>query len=768
MIQQLTGPTWRRNPLLRLFSSIKLGVTLMLIILAYASILSALPQVRGAIETSEMQAFAHWLFSAMIVLLCINLIVATLTRIRFTLINAGVLTVHAGILLLCGGGLYYFGTKVEGDVLLLSPRVEIVNGDRVLAKFLPEVGQRWSQFMPAFGGNVAVEITAASPRESAGPREVEITGNLGDTPPQVIRLNSASTVAQFGDRLTLRLVEFPAETQFFDRERAALYARPETAGQWKSAELVGLPMFRERYTDRGYKLDDMNNHVVESKRTWPHINIAGVSIPTGWFEPWRLPIRVDLPDAPFEIEINGFVPYLENTRIVPREDPAAPGPAVDLRISEPRAGRMLLERTLFAADPTRAVLPISPPLEFRQLADDAELSALLATKTGPAELKIKVLEPPAELTLPVEPGKEIAIEGTPYKLRVTQVFPSWPLMSPGFENEVSPAALVEVTSDAKKFTRTAIERFPQLSQDIDEAGVRRRDALYDPNIEILYRSASGDRAYILTTPALAAKKEALFAAPAADGSMASTPLPVGRAANVTLAGMSVDLTLTRFLERTRVAHVPVIEPMETRRPNVSLRSMSAIRLSIKGRGPAEGWQTEEWCLFSSYPHIDDRPIRVQPPGGPAWEICYSRLAHDFGYGLRPGKLAVKFFPGRQAVDSWRSEFLVDKPGQPTYLGEVSTNRTHTVGDWTFFQSGAATDHWSYTILGVGNRNGIWPMLLGCVMITLGCLYAFYIKPILRRRATQAALAAASVRSMAAEKVALVGAGRAEQLGIGGR
>ena len=42
-----------------------------------------------------------------------------------------------------------------------------------------------------------------------------------------------------------------------------------------------------------------------------------------------------------------------------------------------------------------------------------------------------------------------------------------------------------------------------------------------------------------------------------------------------------------------------------------------------------------------------------------------------------------------------------------------------------------------TVFGVGNRQGIWPMTLGCVLITAGCLYAFYVKPVLKRRAARA-------------------------------
>jgi hypothetical protein len=101
---------WRTNPVVRLLSSIPFGITLIVLILAYASVLSALPQVRGALELSEMAAFEHWLFTSLVLLLCASVTIATLTRIRLAWINAGVLTVHAGLLILCGGAAWYFGT----------------------------------------------------------------------------------------------------------------------------------------------------------------------------------------------------------------------------------------------------------------------------------------------------------------------------------------------------------------------------------------------------------------------------------------------------------------------------------------------------------------------------------------------------------------------------------------------------------------------------------------------------------------------------------
>jgi hypothetical protein len=101
------------------------------------------------------------------------------------------------------------------------------------------------------------------------------------------------------------------------------------------------------------------------------------------------------------------------------------------------------------------------------------------------------------------------------------------------------------------------------------------------------------------------------------------------------------------------------------------------------------------------------------------------------------------------AESW-SSFVVGKPagGEAVVEGQVSTNRTWSFGPWSLFQHGAPAEgenDWTWTALGVGNREGIWPMLLGCILVPLGCLYAFYVKPVLRRRAAERAVAAAQVR-----------------------
>ena len=46
----------------------------------------------------------------------------------------------------------------------------------------------------------------------------------------------------------------------------------------------------------------------------------------------------------------------------------------------------------------------------------------------------------------------------------------------------------------------------------------------------------------------------------------------------------------------------------------------------------------------------------------------------------------------------------------------------------------------YTVLGVGNRNGVYTQLLGCVIAVVGMIYAFYVKPLIKRRRRERVLA----------------------------
>jgi hypothetical protein len=151
MTDSPSAKTATRGPigaLLDLFSSVRLGIVLLVILFVYMSIGSAglvypihpnilhpdawvHAQIRQwrPFEMTEFEWFHWWPFDVMIALLCLNMAVTTVRRIPLNAINAGVWMIHVGIIMLALGSVYYFGTKVEGDAPVARRAVTIAIAD---------------------------------------------------------------------------------------------------------------------------------------------------------------------------------------------------------------------------------------------------------------------------------------------------------------------------------------------------------------------------------------------------------------------------------------------------------------------------------------------------------------------------------------------------------------------------------------------------------------------------------------------------------------
>ena len=727
----------RRTPrpvLLQLFCSVWFGITLLALILAYASIFSALPQVRGALELTEMAAFRHWAFTALIALFTITLTTVTVVRIRWSMVNLGVLTVHAGLILLVLSSAWYFSTKVEGDTLLISPKIQILGPDGKplpQAALLPEAGQSWGTRMPALGGNVKIEVLDVANTDDPKAITATVRFTSDNTSPQDLTLNSKAPT-RLNHSLSARLVPAKPVDCFFDNELSAVAVRPVNNDpqhvarieDWEQFPIEGLPLFRERYLDQGYELEDSNGKEVPTKRLTPHI--PGTLISTAWFEPWRMPIDIPTTDLPFDVRVTGYAPYIAGLRNEIGPGGAAFNPGIQLSLQAGGSGAI---EWMLANDPIRSLWALATPIEFVWEADPEKWESHFQSLVGPDQLTIEVTDPPVKLTVPIASGQVIEVPGTSYQLTINELIPDWPMMTPGFENARSPTALIAVQSADQKFTRTVIQRFPQLSQDTDDQGVRHRDALVDDNLKLSYNATSNGWIRIVAGPNHV-PEAAVYDS---QGNASRLTLEPGKSQMIQLPMIALKTTILSVVEKAALREVPVIEPIETRRPNMG-RFASAVRLQFTGHGEHSDWTDSRWVMFSAYHHQDARPVRVQPPGcDTSYDVIFSRFRRPLGATLIPRRLDVSFFPGRNNVESWHSDFYVAHAGEKPQPAAVYTNQTYVVDNWTLFQSGAAQDHWSYTVLGVGNRQGIALMVLACVMITLGCMYAFYVKPILIRR-----------------------------------
>lgn len=728
-----------RNPILRLLGSLWTGMTLLTLILIYACVFSAIPQARFAVEFTEMSAFSHWIFTTLIVTMCICVVIATLTRISLSVMNLGVWIIHAGLLIFCAGSILYFGTKVEGDVTLESPRVQLRSNtdQRVLAEVAAEADQTWAANMPMAGGSVGLRVVSVDGGTDSPVHGVTLSTQSGDAQPKAVRLTAENPVAPLNDRVTLQLVLPESRSKFYDKELAALYVRPAGQPQWQGVPLPTLPFHRERYPADITPLTDANGKPVPSKRATPSLSLLGLSIPTAWFEGWKLPIDVPIEGAPFDVTITGFTPFVAGFAETPEEGGSEINPAlvISVAVDKDKIG----ERALFALDPVRAVWPRAP-IELRWAKSPEEREAWLAPLAGPDELLVETTNPPTRRAYSITANQSITIEGTPYSLVIQQLLPSWPMMSPGFENSSSPAALVEVNNGQTKFTRTVIERFPQLSQDIDASGKRLREGFVDANISMHLRSSLDGRWLIVGEPG----GKLTLGVFDARGNVKRHDLSLGTMVEAPLFGGKFAITPERLIEKARVSETPVLQPIESRSPPNDPRERTAVLLRFDGKGPLSGWHDMQWASYTPYPFQADHPLLIQPPGtDKAWEFALSRAERPLGFDLLGRRLHVNFFPGRRSADTWQSDFFVRAGDSGSYAkATVLTNRTHEVGGLTLFQSGADPNHWRFTTLGVGNRRGIPGMVLGSVMIPLGSLYAFYLKPVLRRRRVEKAQAEA--------------------------
>jgi len=106
--------------------------------------------------------------------------------------------------------------------------------------------------------------------------------------------------------------------------------------------------------------------------------------------------------------------------------------------------------------------------------------------------------------------------------------------------------------------------------------------------------------------------------------------------------------------------------------------------------------------------------------------------------------------GRGIMRDFRSELNVFDP----QTGDSFTDTAHMNnpvyfhhGSWLFFQAAYDPDGQRWTILGVGNRPGVWVMTAGCLMMIVGLLYAFYAKPFIVRRMKRKAIEAAMAKKV---------------------
>jgi len=771
---------------LDLFSSVRLGVTLLVLLFLYMSIGSAgllypvhpnllhpdawrYEQIRQRpwLEMTEFEWFHWWPFDLMLGLLAANLIVTTLRRIPFKPLNYGVWMIHTGIIVLIVGSVIYFSTKVEGEAPVVRRAVvieavdtagEVVATSRVLA--MPGNSTSIGTGRDGF----AIEVMSTDPSwelrsgDDAGRRA--FSANLLVTRPDGTRfvrqlIDGRPEYTEdlvFTDDRTQplqRAVKATGEAIVEPRLRAsleyestgwvylrndiakswALYVRRPGDAHWTMRPIDGLPLYNEWIGSR----DD-------------------VLLPDGLDVPLR-PLDLRVPPAgegdPFPgvtFTVNGYLRYaFDRTRTVDGGPTAPINPTASFILRGPDG--MASTYTLSAFDPSMRTAE-QGLLRFRAVSNEEEFQRLerapsLRFRVPQLDLEVKEAIDGVTLVDPQRGFTPIGGEASGYSYRVVAL-----------EDDVAiggsavSLAILELRMPAGASRRWVFDR-AEMTRDAptDASDPHQAPRIADPSIEVTYEPGSG-RSIILL---VAGPEERRLRALTAIGNEPVRVSEVAPGAPVDLgAGLSIELS--RYLPRAVNEVRPTVVPPAQRIRDAG-ETFSRIKLSAPGGQPV-------WLPF--HPYVFDRieerlrrsefrPTRLRLADGSEVEVIFGRRRIPL-----PTEIALDTFVLTSHIGGFTGEtgsirdytsvlrFRDDGGawGAPT---EVSVNNPVEHGGYWYFQAKwdppdearkqgeRASLGLNYTVLGVGNRNGVVTQLAGVILATLGMIYAFYVKPVIRRR-----------------------------------
>jgi hypothetical protein len=762
----------RPGAILDFIGSTWTGIALLTALFVYCSVGSAVPELRQlpALEMTEFEWFHWWPFDVLVALICLSMVVATVRRIPLMPVNYGVWMIHAGVVVMALGGVLYFGTKVEGDapvarrqVTVLVPghapvSVVAMPGNSVHAGprdnsyhvQVTEIDPQWEILSGADAGKRTYKVSV----RVQGPGEPFIRVLLDGYPQYTEDLVRATepgapwtrAVKARGnplvdEALELSLEYAPQEWFYLSndmRKSWALYLREVVEdgapGPWVERPIEGLPLY--------------NDYVADPR---------GVRLPAVEAADRARPLHVEIPPADDARDPLGDVTiiarsylryaFMEEQRLY---DNGTFDPAVNVRLETTDGRRQEYELVaLDAAGRSRE----RGQLVFEWIDAETGLDELLAFEEPTLRIRVPGadvdLEIPIQRTVASEPDLPFTpVEGTGYGWRVQ--FLQDGLRLP--DGEVVSVAAVEIQTPQRTFVRWVCDD-PGKTRDLPGSGsamaAHGEPVALDPGIAMEY------------TPAPRSAAVTVVGGPGAgdlrlvDATGRSAPrlhdLTVGEPVDLA-AGIS--LTVLEFAADTSVQSRPAVVPPSQRDRGFGVQ-LSMIQVELPGAGEPH------WLFYHSWPIRDPsrslrgvyRPTEVLLGDGRRVELMFSRqrrklpspaVLEDFVMDTHIGG-----FTGQSlSVLNWTSEVRFRDGDAWTDIERVSVNHPREHGGYSYYQA-----QWdppdaqrgygglNYTVLGVGNRHGVNTMLLGCCLSVLGMIYAFYVKPVIRRRRHRAGYAA---------------------------
>jgi hypothetical protein len=247
----------------------------------------------------------------------------------------------------------------------------------------------------------------------------------------------------------------------------------------------------------------------------------------------------------------------------------------------------------------------------------------------------------------------------------------------------------------------------------------------------------------------------------------------------------VKLTVTDWMPNAIQESKPFVVPQSQRQRDArELFSMMRLNQVLPVKAAAEAAapvaapaSAAEWLTY--HPYVFDRPQDVLRrywltpstltlADGTALEVLFSRQREPLPapVALETFELTTEVggFSGQSSsIRNYTSVVRFQETGGTWGAPErLSVNEPVEYDGMSFFQSqwdppeearqgGMASAGLNYTVLGVGNREGVHIQLLGCCIAVSGMLYAFYVKPVIKRRRQAEVLASLGQRGASAGK-----------------
>ena len=740
-------------------------------------------------EMTEFEWFHWWPFDVLMALLAITLVTTTVRRIPLRVVNLGVWMIHSGIIMLIVGSVIYFGTKIEGEAPIVrrtvtigiaakdGPASELVATGTLLA--MPgsklTVGQGadrydievqsidpdWELRSGADVGKRAysVNLMIAAP-DRRFMRQV-IAGYPEYTEDLIFTQDKAQPVKRavketgkpiIDSRLFVAL-DYCPQTNFYlknDLEKSwALYVRRPGETRWVERPINGLPLYNDYVPD----LDEVFIGAAESAQS----------------RSLRVPIPAESPDDPAPgvvFEATGYIRYGQmRSRLIPGGADAAPNAVASVDVSDTE-GRSAQYR-LVASDPQKRSAD-GGVLALRQISDEEQVAGLLSQPT----LVFRVPSRSITLTESVKdaaladkdaPWRPIGPVDSGYSYRVVSVQDD--LAIGGRELSVAILELRTPTGEFRRWTFSdpTMSRDLQPGEDPMAAMKRGGESFTDASLEVEYRPGNGLALALL----VAGPEQGRLRLVDSLGRPEARIVEVLPRTPVELAA-GVKLTVTDWMPNAIEESKPFVVPQSQRQRDarelfsmMRLNQVLPTKTALGAASPAAAPSSVpvEWLTY--HPYVFDRPqdvlrrywltpSTITLADGSALEVLFSRQREPLPapVALETFQLTTEVggFSGQSSsIRNYTSVVRFQQSGGEWSVPErLSVNEPVEYDGMSFFQSqwdppeearqgGMASAGLNYTVLGVGNRHGVWVQLLGCIVACIGMIYAFYVKPVIKQR-----------------------------------